>query len=193
MMKTLFLILSVLPAFLANLEQRVFQSDFNVTVAEDATQPLNYPGTITMHGSQFTLSMFGLEAAYDGQTLYLYNGDTDELTLSTPTEQELLQANPFLYAQSMVPLCDVTEQPSANGEETVITLTPKAEQQLPTGQTANKFVLKVRTADLMPLSLDIREGKRTTTLRLNSPHFLTSEPKYVLEPEPSTFVNDMRF
>lgn len=192
-MTQLFIILAILPSFLANLEQKTLQSDFNVSVAENATQPLNYPGTITMHGRQFTLSMFGLEAAYDGQTLYLYNGDTDELTLSTPTEQELLQANPFIYAKAMLGLCDVAEQASANGEETVITLTPKEAQQLPTGQVVNKFVLKVRNADLVPLSLDIREGKRMTTLQLNSPHFVSSDPKYVLEPEPSTYVNDMRF
>ena len=189
----LLIILTILSSFLANLEQRTFQSDFNVTVSEEVNAPLNYPGTITMHGRQFTLNMFGLEAAYDGQTLYLYNGDTDELTLSNPTEQELLEANPFLFAKAVVDVCDVTEQPSANGKETVITLTPKANEQMVQGKTVKKFVLKVRTSDLLPLSLEMREGKQTITLRLQSPHFVTSDPKYVLEPEPSTFVNDMRF
>ena len=94
-MKTLFIILSVLSSFLANLETKTLQSDYVVTVNDNMTSPINYPGTITMSGNLFKLDMFNLEAAYDGKTMYMYSPETDELTLSNPTEQELIETNPL--------------------------------------------------------------------------------------------------
>ena len=185
-MKTLIIILTVLTSFLTNLETKTLQSEFTVTVAEEVNAPMNYPGQLTMRGQCFRLAMFGIEAAYDGKTLYMYSADSDELTLSNPTEQELVEANPFLYAQALLPVCNVTERTS--GEQTVITLTPK-DQSI----GINRFVLKVRNADLMPLSAEIKEGKKTSTLKMKDPKFITETPDYTITPDKNTFVNDMRF
>lgn len=113
-----------LDTFFAYLEQHTLQSEFTITVSEEVAQPMNYPGEITMLGRQFLLTMFDTEAAYDGQTLSVYSASTDELTLSTPTEAELLEANPFLYAQALVKVCTITEHPSKDRTQTIITLTP---------------------------------------------------------------------
>ena len=185
-MNTLLVILTVLSSFLTNLETKTLQSDFTITVAEDVASPMNYPGSLTMQGSKFVLSMFNIEAAYDGKTLYMYSPDIDELTLTNPTEQELLEANPFLYAKALVNVCNVTERES--GEQTIITLTPK-DQSI----GINRFVVKVRTADLMPLQLEIKEGKKTSSLKLKNPAFVTSSPKYEIQPGKDTYLNDMRF
>ena len=140
-----------------------------------------------MQGDKFWLEMMDIEAAYDGKTMYMYSGQTDELTLSNPTEQELLEANPFLYAKALVDVCHIVEK--AGGENTLITLTPK-DQSI----GINRFVLKLRTADLMPLSVELKEGKKLTTLKLKEPNFVASNPDhiFVLTPSKNTFVNDMR-
>ena len=184
----LLILLTILSSFLANLEQKTLQTDFNVTVSANAANPLNYPGTITVSGEQFLLSMFGLEAAYDGKTMYMYNPDTDELTLSNPNYQELVESNPFLFATTMVDACNITERTSSNGQETVITLTPKDQSA-----GINRFTLHVRNADLMPLQLEIKEGQKSTILKLKNPQFVTDKPKFIIEPEVTTFVNDLRF
>ena len=186
-MKTVLIILTVLSSFLANLEQKTLQTEFVASVSEEVNAPLNYPGTITIHAQKFILTMFGLEAAYDGQTLYMYSSDMDELTISNPSQQELSQTNPFMMAKMVAENCNVTETPSADGKETVVTLTPKEP-----GTGFNRFTLRLRNADLMPLHLEIREGQKTSSLRLQNPMFVTTEPKYVIEPNPTTFVNDMR-
>ena len=186
-MKLLLIILSVLTSFLSNLETRTLQSDFTITVSEEVNAPMNYPGTITLCGERFLLTMFGVEAAYDGKTLYMYNADIDELTLSNPTQQELLEANPFLYARALVNVCNVTERASNDGKQTIITLTPKDQS---TG--INRFTLRVRTADLIPLQLDIKEGKKTTTLRLKEPKFVTGTHKWEVQAGKDTYINDMR-
>ena len=184
-MKVILTILTILSSFLANLEQKTLQTNFNVTVSADAASPINYPGNITVSADKFLLTMFGLEAAYDGKTLYMYNSDADELTLTNPTNQELVEANPFLFARSMVEVCNVTER--TTGDETIITLTPKD-----ASIGINRFVLRLRTADLMPLQLDIKEGKKTTVLKLIDPQFVTEQPAFEIKPEQNTYVNDLR-
>ena len=185
-MKLLTIILTVLTSFLSTIEQKTLQSDFTITVAEEVTAPMNYPGALTMQGDKFLLSMYGLEAAYDGKTMYMYSSETDELTLSTPTEQELTQANPFLFAKALVNACHITEK--ASGENTIVTLTPK-DQSI----GINRFVLKLHTADLLPLSVEIKEGKKITTLKLTSPRYVTAQQQYVIKPDKDTYINDMRF
>jgi len=178
-------ILAILSSFLTNLETKTLQSAFTVTVAEEVNTPMNFPGSLTMHGQLFRLEMFNIEAAYDGKTLYMYAPETDELTLTNPTDAELTEANPLLYAKALVPVCNVVERES--GEQTIVTLTPK-DQSI----GINRFVLKVRTADLMPLSVEIKEGKKTSTLKLKEPKFVDTKQEYVLKAEKDTYINDMR-
>lgn len=187
-MSILLTILTILSSFLTNLEQKTLQSNFTITVAEEVNAPMNYPGQITMHGKQFALTMFGVEAAYDGKTLYMYNADMDELSLSNPSEQELLEANPFLYAKALVDVCNITERTTADGKQVIVTLTPK-DQSI----GINRFTLRIRKADLMPLQVELREGQKNTTLKLANPTYITTQQTYTITPEASTYINDMRF
>ena len=187
-MRNLLIILSVLSSFLANLETKTLQSDFTITVSEEVNAPMNYPGAIIMSGDKFRLEMFNLEAAYDGETMYMYSPETDELTLTNPSEEELVETNPLLYAKALVPGCNVTERATSDGQQTIVTLTPK-DQSI----GINRFVMKVRNSDLMPLSIEIKEGKKTSTLKFKEPKFVKSKPEYTIEPDETTFINDLRF
>ncbi len=153
-----------------------------------------------MHGKQFALSMFNMEAAYDGNTLYMYSEDMEEITLTTPTEDELTQTNPFLYAQALLPVCQYAEK--VIGDKTQITLTPTSNSQSPTANSqppiANnqspiaKFILRVTTATLLPVSAEIHETEgNITTLRLTNPHYTDTAPAFVIEKE-GVYVNDLR-
>ena len=187
-MSTLLTILTILSSFLTNLETKTLQSDFTITVAEEVNAPMNYPGELSMYGPCFKVEMFNIEAAYDGKTMYMYSPETDELTLTNPTEQELLESNPLLYAKALVPVCNIVERTSQDGSQTIVTLTPK-DQSI----GINRFVLKIRNSDLMPLSVEIKEGKKTSTLKMKEPKFVQGPKEaYVITPEKDTYVNDMR-
>lgn len=182
-----------LDVFLSNLEQQTLQSDFTITVSEEVAQPMNYPGSITMHGNRFLLSMFDTEAAYDGSTLYIYSASNDELTLSHPDEQELLEANPFLYAKALVKVCTVSERPAKDPTQTVITL-------MPNDQTIGiqRFTLRLKRIEnntdqlqYLPLSVEIKEGKQLTTLTLKQPRYITTSPSFRLD-YPDAYLNDLR-
>ena len=184
-MKLLIITLTVLQSLFSTLEQKTLQSDFSITITQEQTQPMTYAGTLAMRDQKFALEFFGIEAAYDGQTLYMYNEDAEELTLSTPTQEELIQTNPFLYAQALLPLCEYAEK--AMGDKTQITLTPR-DQSL----GINKFVLRLVTTTLLPLSAEIHESDgKVTTLRLNHPEYKNECPSFTIE-KPEAFINDLR-
>ncbi len=184
-MKLLIITLTILQSLFSTLEQKTLQSDFSITITQEQTQPMTYAGTLAMRDQKFALEFIGIEAAYDGQTLYMYSEDTEELTLSTPTEEELIQTNPFLYARALLPLCEYTEK--AVGDKTQITLTPR-DQSL----GINKFVLRLVTTTLLPVSAEIHESDgKVTTLRLNNPEYKNECPKFSIE-KPEAFINDLR-
>ena len=184
-MKLLIITLTILQSLFSTLEQKTLQSDFSITITQEQTQPMTYAGTLAMRDQKFELEFIGIEAAYDGQTLYMYSEDTEELTLSTPTEEELIQTNPFLYARALLPLCEYAEK--AVGDKTQITLTPR-DQSL----GINKFVLRLVTTNLLPVSAEIHESDgKVTTLRLNNPEYKNECPKFSIE-KPEAFINDLR-
>lgn len=184
-MTKLLIILTALSSFLTGLETKTLQADFTLTITANASQPLNHTGSIILHGQQFRLAVFDIEAAYDGNTLYIYSADTDELTLSHPTEQELLETNPFLYAQALSKVCNITER-ETNGS-TLITLTPK-DQSI----GIQRFTLTL-TRDGLPSRLEVQEGKKNTSLTLrNAKYIAASEQSFTLTPDAKTFVNDLR-
>lgn len=184
-MKLLIITLTILQSLFSILEQKTLQSDFSITITQEQTQPMTYAGTLAMRDQKFALEFIGIEAAYDGQTLYMYSEDTEELTLSTPTEEELIQTNPFLYARALLPLCEYAEK--AVGDKTQITLTPR-DQSL----GINKFVLRLVTTTLLPVSAEIHESDgKVTTLRLNNPEYKNECPKFSIE-KPEAFINDLR-
>ncbi|MGM9826221.1 MAG: outer membrane lipoprotein carrier protein LolA [Paludibacteraceae bacterium] len=194
---------ATLDTFLQTLSENTLHSDFVITISEGASQPMNYPGSITMRGDRFTLEMFDMEAAFDGKTLYVYSATTDELTLSTPTEQELMEANPFLYAQALSKVCTITEQsstgdagvpPAGRGQgggantptNITITLTPNDQSA-----GIRRFTLRIQKETMLPLSVEIKEGKQLTTLRLTNPTYTTDVPTFTLT-KPDAFLNDLR-
>lgn len=188
-MKLLFIICSILSAFFTNLENKTLQSDYVVTVDEGQKGMAHYPGSITMHGRQFLLSMSGTTSAFDGKTMYSYSEETEELTLTEPTEEELIEAIPLLFAKAVADVCTVTEKTNKDGTQTTITLVPEDSKDV----GVDRFILKVRNSDLMPQQIEVREGQRTTILKLNNPKFVSKTPEFTIEPEETTFVNDLRF
>ena len=208
------ILLSVLQSLLAALSQQILQSDVTLSITATGSQPMTYAGSLLMQGENFRAAMLGITAAYDGQTLYVYQPESDELTISTPSREDLQQTNPLIFVKSVVPLCTASERPAKNPSETLVTLTPansgKSGNIASTNKNAGTFdagaladvrsiTIRVRNSDSMPLSVELRETKTTNLLTLTSPSWLSSLPSayaapFVLSSSdfPSAFINDLR-
>ena len=176
---------SVLSDFFQKLEQNTLESRFSFTMQQNASQPLTYNGTVVMRGEQFRIQLMGMDIAYDGKTLYNYSEDTNELTLSHPTEEELTEANPLLYAKALAGNCQVKTRDRGNQWQLV--LTPLNQQ---TG--VKNFTLNLRKTDLLPLSAQMKEtASKTTTLKFLDARYTEGKPSFIIEAA-DAYLNDLR-
>lgn len=184
------LLLSILQALFALLGQKTMSTDFTITVQQQKSQPISYTGSMTMHGEQFVLEAFGTQASYDGSTLFVYNIDANELTLSTPAREELYEANPLLFAQAMADACDVTEV-TAQGL-TTISLVPK-DPKIGIDRITMKVkeVTNGKQKELQPVTIVLKEPGQTTTVKFTNLTYSDELRQYVLMPQ-GAFINDIR-
>ena len=95
------LLLTLFELFFARLDTAIFATDYTITIS-DKSGPLTMMGSVAMQGEKFVGSVLGMEAAYDGKTLYLYDPRSNELTLSAPKPWEMADTNPYLYIQDLI-------------------------------------------------------------------------------------------
>ncbi len=176
----------VLNQFFRTLTEKTLKADFRITIAAQADQPIAYNGDILMQGQNFFLTMGDIEIAYDGATLYNYSESINELTLSTPTHDELLQANPLLFAQALAENCTIRQQ-EANGHY-IFTLTPQNAAEAGVQQ----FTLQIRKSDLLPMKAVMKESAQSsTTLQLSNVSYTTETVSFVIE-KTDAYINDLR-
>lgn len=180
-------ILSILTSFLANIEKTTLSSDCVLTVSSEQSQDFSYPGTIVLEGDKFSLEMFGIEAAYDGQTMYMYSDDTQELTLTNPTEEDLLQTNPLRFAKALAEVSRIEEKQTKNGNKEV-TLYPN---ELRAGIL--RVTLTLDKEGKLPVSIEIKEADKSSRLVFIDPNYLSpsSLQDYTIR-KPDAFINDLR-
>lgn len=196
-MKLLVITLTVLESLLQALTANTFHSDVSLSISASAsaTQPISYTGSLSMHDDKFMIDLLGIKAAYNGETLYMYQEATDEITLSHPSQEELMQVNPMMLIRAIVPVCNVTERQSKNTKETFITLTPKDKSGGMTATQGIKSVsVRVRNSDLMLLSAQVQEDNTTSNLSFLSPEFTSESVSFSLSESdyPGAYINDLR-
>lgn len=177
----------VLSAFLLKTEKSTLRTEFSLTVADNASQPFTYSGTLEMRGERFLVSLFGTEAAYDGRTLYVYSEDTDELTLSAPSEDELTESNPLLFAKALQLKSSVRfSAANKNTRLHALDIIPEHKEA-----GVNKIVLKIDKESLLPVEIRVYEGSQTTTVAFRNAAFSDAAPRCTIS-KPDAFLNDLR-
>lgn len=175
---------TALTALFSNLETKTLQSDISLTMQVQGQAALTTPGKFVMHGEKFKGTARGYEVAYDGKTFYLYDPDTEELTLSYPSKDELVSTNPLLYARSLCEVSNVKESVNKDGTVTTIVLVPK-------GTPDKQMKVTVKVKGNTPLSVEIKEPQSTTTLRLKNAQYISTTPDFTIVKK-DVYINDLR-
>lgn len=183
-MKIALILLSSLLSFFGQLEKMTLQSDVQLTVTHQQNQPMTYVGKCALRGECFYLSMLSMEAAYDGQTLYVYSEDTQELTLSNPTQQELLETNPIILAKQIAQNSAITERVS--GDKTIYAIVPND-----TKWQVNQCIVKIQTLTMLPSQIQLYENERTTSLTFIMPTYSQEAMEFKIDKN-DVFINDLR-
>ena len=174
---------TALSRFLQKMDRTTFRAKFTLTIAETAAHPQTHSGRIAMRGQQFYINLFNTEASYDGKTFYIYSPETKELTMSAPTRDELLESNPLLYARELSKVCKVSEKPT-NAGTTIITLVPKDQSK-----GVQRFELTLKTATLMPVTLEVKEGASYTRITFREGKFSQDKPVFVMQRKNATIID----
>ncbi|MCQ2341945.1 MAG: outer membrane lipoprotein carrier protein LolA [Paludibacteraceae bacterium] len=177
-------LLTALSTLLSNLATKTLQSDISLTMQEKGQVALTSPGKVTMQGQKFIGSARGYEVAYDGSTMYMYDPDANELTLSHPIQEDLVMSNPLLFAQSIAQVSTARETVSKDGLVTTVTLVPKG-----TPQEMMKVVLKIKNG--LPIFVEVQEPQYTVSLRLKNPQYVSTAPSFVVKKD-GAYINDIR-
>ena len=174
-----------LSSLLDKLETTTLRSDISITVSDRQMQPFTYNGTLEMRGELFSVNIFGSDAAYDGKTLYLYSEDTDELTLTTPTTDELTEANPILFARALR-LKSKARFAALNKDNNVYNI-----EIIPDFKEAGvrKITLRFSKTSLLPQRIEVVAETETTTLLFRSPSYVTTPPVCTISHPDATIVD----
>lgn len=116
-------------------------------------------GALNVKGKKFSIINSDISTWYDGKTMWNYNHADKEVTISTPTNQELATMNPYTLIASYKTLYTPQLQTSAIKGTYAISLTPKSAQS-----PVKKAVVYVRASDYQPVRLDVTARNGSTSV-----------------------------
>ena len=178
----------VLIRFLQKIDAQTLSSSFTITHSETANNPISLKGTMKIRGEKYCMSIADTDAAYDGKTLYIYKAQDNELTITTPLPEEVLEANPILFARELHKESRVRFSSTNKDQKLyVIELIPSD----PRVAGSRKFTLKIRKSDWTPVEIIEREGESKTTVTFSNATYSADIPSFVIS-RPDAFINDLR-
>lgn len=113
-------------------------------------------GTFTMAGRKFAIITPDYASWYNGKDLWSFSDQTGETTLSTPTEQELLEINPFEIISRYSQAYSVRNSKAPEGKAAV-ELVPKDKKT-----SVKRAVVTVSKSNWLPSSIVIEFASDTS-------------------------------
>ena len=195
--------MEVAEQFLSKMENQLLTADYTIELLSGTQRQTVGSGNLQMLGNCFRLTIFSSVAAFDGKTLYMYQEEANELTLSIPTEEELLDVNPLIFARALLRASTVRFAANTKANAKVASNAKAMSSEvltldvLPVNKSAGiqRIVIKLRKADLAPLEIQIREQQEQTIIRFSHPSFATPAPSTASLFQlsyPSAWLNDLR-
>ena len=183
---------NVVERLMGKLSSETLAGEFQATVTSDRGEPTTaYSGFVEMRDKVFHARVFDTEISYDGATLATYDEQTNELTLSYPSPEELQEGNPLLLAKSVIEWCNPMFAPEQPQGMYFLILVPKIE-----GSEIVNVSIMARKSDLLPTTIVIRNVNQTTTLQLKQQQWSKQLPVTTIptnhEGQPAPFLNDLR-
>ncbi len=177
---------------LSKLNTTSLQTDFSISITEPETQSLNYSGSLLTMGSKFNLRMLTVQAFYDGSTLWVYDRDIDEINISHPTSEELIESNPLLLIKLVRENCRLHFTDTfKDASQWSVDFYPNDKKS-----PVLKYTVQFNKKDLIPTKIIISEVQnKTTTIILSGQRYgVDTTGKFSLDVKkyPDAMINDLR-
>lgn len=147
------------------------------------------PCALIISKDKYRLSSPNMEVWYDGQTQWAYATDTKEVALTEPTEEELLESNPFAVLNNYKQSYNIRR---LSGKQNDIELVAKSKMS-----NIRKAVVTISDKTWLPTKLIVTMSNgRTFAATVTSINEKQSVPAstfvYNAERYPAKIVNDLR-
>lgn len=179
----------------AFLQKSAITTDFNIVYENAQTNEIEKKtGKLKLKGNKFFLSTGDLELFFDGKTQWMLMKELNEVSISEPTKEEMLQLNPILIVNEFGKTHHVQFDADSEKDKVnfLLNLFPKE----------NKFdhfkvviVVQKDTKQVKKISIRYKNGTSTifessnfnSTAKLTDGDFAFDEKKY-----PNVEINDLR-
>jgi len=133
-------------------------------ITNDKSNSQSASGTFTLKGSRFVLEMEALKAWFDGKTQWSYVAQSNEVSITEPTEKELAETNPMAILSGFKSKCSIKFSTLKSATDYCIDMTPKLKDK-----NISKIEVQVNksTGNLTSIKLDNKNGS-STTLKLTN-------------------------
>lgn len=184
----------IITKMIEQMDKNAIESNFTLALQEDMIgDPAIYRGKVIMKGHKFHLSMGDTDVYYDGVTQWMYSEETEELSITTPTQDDLAGTNPLLILKQFKRSCNIAFYDKEQYKEGyVIAFYPKEEHS-----EIRKLLVTVRKDTTLPIKLVLEASRGNVTslvlsnLKVNVPTtdstFNVSATQY-----PNAIINDLR-
>lgn len=136
------------------------KTNFNLSVTKkNAVNSQSGSGTFTLKGNKFVLEMEGMKAWFDGKTQWAYMEQSNEVSITEPTESELAQTNPMAILLGYKAKCIVRFSKTKSSQNHIVEMIPKLKNS-----DFIKIEVQVNKNSGNLVSIKLTDKKYTSTL-----------------------------
>lgn len=122
---------------------------------------MNDKGTISIKGRKFTATTPDVIIWFDGKTQWTYVKKNEEVNVSTPTESQLQQLNPYNFIYMYKKGYSYTMQKKGNGYEVHLTATDKK-------RSVQEMYITVNSKTYIPTQIRVKHSKGWNTIEISN-------------------------
>jgi outer membrane lipoprotein-sorting protein len=153
--------------FINTIKTEPVRAGFNLKISEkNGVNSQQISGTFVLKGNQFYLEMEEAQVWFDGKTQWALLKESNEVSITEPTEQELAETNPVSILSALKKVSKVQFSKVKNEKNHIIVMTPKAKNA-----TFTKVEVQLTKATGNLSSINIQQKNGTTNhLSLHNYH-----------------------
>lgn len=132
-------------------------ANFNITTKGNGYNS-EIEGNILLKGKMFSFKTSEMECGYDGETLWTYIINSEEINLSFPEEEEIVSINPYLLFKNYKERFKCSSTTKSGDYETIL-LTPKH-----TNDVITNIKVTINSKALFPTKIEIENKDKTKVI-----------------------------
>jgi len=181
----------IITDLLAEAKKSAIKTNFRL-VTNDKSNSQSSSGTFTIKGNRFVLEMDALKAWFDGKTQWSYVAQSNEVSITEPTEKELAETNPMAILSGFKSRCSIKFSAIKSATDYCIDMIPKLKDK-----NISKIEVQVNksTGNLISIKLNNKNGSSTILkltnfqkgLKVSDNTFVFNQSRYK-----GVVVNDLR-